>query len=254
MSDVSLALEKQYWVVIPAAGAGKRMQADRPKQYLPLLEKTVIEHTLDRLLAPEAVAGAVLSISEGDAYWPALGYKTEKPLLVARGGKARCDSVLNALALLQQTVNDAKTVWVLVHDAARPCVRAEDIAQLIERGSLSDDGGLLALPVRDTMKRSSTFSAKCTANNAPDETHQVQQTIDRTALWHALTPQLFRLDLLLAALHQAAKNNQLVTDDASAMELAGYHPQLIEAHEDNIKITRAFDLQLAELFLLNQLS
>lgn len=224
------------------------MQADRPKQYLPLFEKTVIEHTLDRLLSPETVTGAVLSISEGDAYWKGLGYPSEKPLLIAQGGKERCDSVLNALILLQQEVNNTESVWVLVHDAARPCVRVDDIVQLINRASLSDDGGLLALPVRDTMKRASKSSGKAS------EKQQVQQTVDRTALWHALTPQLFRLDLLLAALYQAAENNQTVTDDASAMELAGYHPQLIEAHEDNIKITRAFDLQLAELFLLNQLN
>ncbi len=231
--------KKQFWVVIPAAGIGRRMQADRPKQYLPLLEKTVIEHTLDRLLAAEAVTGAILSISEDDTYWRELGYHSEKPLLVAGGGNERCDSVLNALVLLRQEIDDAKSVWVLVHDAARPCVRAEDIAQLINRASLSDDGGLLALPVRDTMKRS-------------DEAQRVNKTVDRNGLWHALTPQMFRLDLLIGALHQAEENHQVVTDDASAMELAGYYPMLIEAHEDNIKITRAFDLQLAELFLLNQ--
>ncbi|RDH83882.1 MAG: 2-C-methyl-D-erythritol 4-phosphate cytidylyltransferase [endosymbiont of Galathealinum brachiosum] len=234
-------LNKQFWAVIPAAGVGKRMQADRPKQYLPLHNKTVIEHTLDRLLSLDEITGVVLSISEGDEYWPELEYTTDKPLLIARGGKERCDSVLNALSLLNANTDLTKNIWVLVHDAARPCVRPEDIQHLIETASSKDDGGLLALPVRDTMKRSS--------NN---ECSQVEVTVEREGLWHALTPQMFDLKLLMNALTGAQQKKLSVTDDASAMELAGYHPQLVEAHEDNIKITRAFDLKLAELFLQNQ--
>jgi len=227
---------KQFWAVIPAAGVGARMQADRPKQYLELHQKTVIEHTLDRLLSMDEVCGVVLSVSETDTYWPQLNYTSSKPILIAAGGKERSDSVLNALLLLEQHVDDAQTVWALVHDAARPCVRTSDIRHLIENASQSENGGLLALPVRDTMKRAS-------------ENSLVQQTVDREGLWHALTPQMFRLDLLIHALKQAQQNNRLITDDCSAMELAGYHPRLIEAHEDNIKITRAFDLQLAALYL-----
>ncbi len=231
--------DKKFWAVIPAAGTGKRMQADRPKQYLPLHNKTVIEHTLERLLSIDEIIGVVLSISDGDEYWPDLNYTNEKPLLIANGGKERCDSVLNALRLLEKENKNAESIWVLVHDAARPCVRADDIKKLIKQASHKVDGGLLALPVRDTMKRSNQHA-------------QVTKTVNRDGLWHALTPQMFRLDLLLAALQQAKKDNTPVTDDASAMELAGYQPQLIEAHEDNIKITRAFDLQLAELYLKNQ--
>ncbi|VAW58228.1 2-C-methyl-D-erythritol 4-phosphate cytidylyltransferase, partial [hydrothermal vent metagenome] len=137
---------KQFWLVIPAAGVGRRMQANRPKQYLSLLEKTVIEHALDRLLSLECIAGAVLSISEGDAYWTELAYTSSKPLLIARGGKERCDSVLNALKLLTQETGDTESIWALVHDAARPCVRAEDVVRLIEQASQSENGGLLALP------------------------------------------------------------------------------------------------------------
>ena len=147
-------LNKQFWAIIPAAGVGKRMQADRPKQYLPLRNKTVIEHTLDRLLSLDEITGVVLSISEGDEYWPDLKYTTDKPLLIAKGGKERCDSVLNALTLLNEKSNASETIWVLVHDAARPCVRPEDIQHLIKTASSENDGGLLALPVRDTMKRS----------------------------------------------------------------------------------------------------
>lgn len=231
--------QQSYWAIIPAAGVGSRMQADRPKQYLPLDNKTVIEHTLDRLLSMPAISGAVLAISEGDEYWPALNYHSDKPLLIAQGGRERSDSVLNALQLLQQQVGDSRDVWALVHDAARPCVRTADIQHLIEQAS-NKNGGLLALPVRDTMKRAGAGDA-------------IDHTVNREGLWHALTPQMFRLDLLLAALSQAQQQQLSITDDASAMELAGYTPQLIEAHEDNIKITRAFDLQLAQLYLQQQL-
>jgi 2-C-methyl-D-erythritol 4-phosphate cytidylyltransferase len=237
LSSVTDADKQSYWAIIPAAGVGKRMQADRPKQYLSLGNKTVLEHTLDRLLSMPAISGAVVAISEGDEYWPALNYQSDKPLLIARGGKERSDSVLNALQLLQQQAGK-QTVWVLVHDAARPCVRTADIQRLIEQAS-TEQGGLLALPVRDTMKRAGPADA-------------IDHTVEREGLWHALTPQMFRLDLLLAALLQAQQQHLSITDDASAMELAGYAPQLIEAHEDNIKITRAFDLQLAQLYLQQQ--
>jgi len=229
----------QYWAIIPAAGVGKRMLADRPKQYLKLLNKTVIEHTLDRLLSLDEICGVVLSISKDDEYWEDLNYASNKPLLIADGGKERSDSVLNALLLLQQKNNHTKNIYALVHDAARPCVRALDIQTLINHTYQNDNGGLLALPVRDTMKRSG-------------ENSKVLKTVERDGLWHALTPQMFKLDLLIKALQNAQEKHLAVTDDASAMELAGYHPHLIEAHEDNIKITRAFDLQLAELYLENQ--
>ena len=229
---------KQFWAIIPAAGAGKRMLADRPKQYLSLGNKTVIEHTLDKILSMDEVTGVVLSISEADEYWPNLNYKTNKPILIAQGGKERSDSVLNALMLLAKQINNADSIWVLVHDAARPCVRSADIQNLISKASVQDDGGLLGYPVKDTMKRAN--------KNAVDK------TVERENLWHALTPQMFPLTILKDALVSAVKNNQVITDDASAMELAGYSPLLIEAHEDNIKITRAFDLQLAALFLKNQ--
>ncbi len=232
-------MSNQYWAVIPAAGVGKRMQADRPKQYLPLLNKTVIEHTLDRLLSLDEISGAVLSISDADEYWEDLNYSSTKPVLIAEGGKERSDSVLNALLLLQQNNIHSKTIYALVHDAARPCVRVKDVQTLIHETYQNDNGGLLALPVRDTMKRS-------------DENAKILKTTERDNLWHALTPQMFKLNLLIEALQQAAKNNLKVTDDASAMELAHYQPKLIAGHEDNIKITRAFDLKLAELFLLNQ--
>jgi 2-C-methyl-D-erythritol 4-phosphate cytidylyltransferase len=131
------------------------------------------------------------------------------------------------------------TIWVLVHDAARPCVRQSDIDRLIELASHDDHGGLLALPVRDTMKRQK-------AN------HHVQTTVDRHGLWHALTPQMFKLNLLIQAIDHAEVKGLPITDDSSAMELAGYSPLLVEGHEDNIKITRPFDLTLATLYMKEQ--
>ena len=241
--SIQSQLIKKFWAVIPAAGVGKRMQANCPKQYLKLHNKTVIEHTLDRLLSMEVISGAVISISEGDEYWAELNYTSDKPVIIAMGGEERSDSVLNALLklnqMVEQSTDKAQNTWALVHDAARPCVRVADVQKLIDVASVDDEGGLLALAVRDTMKRS-------------NQQQQVENTVDREGLWHALTPQMFRLDLLIEALEHARNKQLSITDDASAMELAGYKPKLIEAHEDNIKITRAFDLQLAELFLLHQ--
>ena len=228
----------QYWAIIPAAGVGKRMAADRPKQYLELHGKTVIEQTLDRLLSMNEIVGAVVSISDGDEFWADLDYQASKPMLIAKGGNERSDSVLNALILLNDKTNKPENIYALVHDAARPCVRTADIEKLIQQCS-DENGGLLALAVRDTMKRS-------------DSENNVVKTLDRNNMWHALTPQMFRLDLLIKALKNAEQKSLAITDDTSAMELAGYRPKLIEAHEDNIKITRAFDLTLSDLYLNQQ--
>ena len=232
---------KQFWAIIPAAGAGKRMGADRPKQYLKFQNKTVLEYSLLRLLDNSTICGAVIAIDNDDSYWQQLDFKHAKPVLNIMGGAERCDSVLNALRGLAEhlSISDQSNVWVLVHDAARPCVRNQDLKNLIESASHDDNGGLLALPVRDTMKRQ-------------QDNNRVQTTVDRTGLWHALTPQMFKLPLLINALQGAIEKGFHVTDDASAMELAGYSPLLVEGHEDNIKITRPFDLELANLYIENQ--
>jgi 2-C-methyl-D-erythritol 4-phosphate cytidylyltransferase len=229
--------EKQkFWAVIPAAGVGKRMQADRPKQYLELHGKTVLEHTLSRFLEHPLISGVAVAVTDGDPYWQELSLDHPK-LMVAPGGEERCHSVLNALQLLQQSAADDD--WVLVHDAARPCLRREDIDHLIEALQLHPVGGLLGLPVADTMKRT-----------AADDS--VIETVPREHLWRALTPQMFRLGELYPALDNALKSGQLVTDDASAIELAGKAPMMVEGHGDNIKITRPRDLSLAALYLAEQ--
>ncbi|UCE89033.1 MAG: 2-C-methyl-D-erythritol 4-phosphate cytidylyltransferase [Pseudomonadota bacterium] len=225
------------WAVVPAAGVGRRMGNDLPKQYLFIGDKPVIVHTLERLASEPSIAGIVVAVADSDEHWSQLEIDVAVPLLRAPGGQERCHSVLSALNVLHGTADDADPV--LVHDAARPCVRPADLAALIGAIGNRKDGGLLATPVRDTMKRSDTDG-------------RVARTVDREGLWHALTPQMFRLDLLRAALQQAITDGYLVTDEASAMEHAGYHPRLVESHGDNIKITHPQDLATAEFFLEQQ--
>ncbi len=227
----------EIWAVIPAAGVGKRMQSDKPKQYLKLIDRTVIEHTIHRLLAVDQVMGLVVSIQRDDPYWPEIRIESNKPVLVAAGGDERCHSVVSALQVLsEQPGYKPDTTWALVHDAVRPCVSLKDVQSLIDTVAGKESGGLLAAPVRDTMKRQ-------------DDDQRVKQTVDRTGLWHALTPQLFACDRLSSALESALAEGFLVTDESSAMEHAGYRPKLVQGREDNIKITRPADLQLAELYL-----
>ena len=227
-------INRKIWVVIPAAGVGKRMESDTPKQYLKLNNKTVIEHTLSVFDKHDSISEIVVSISEGDEYWASLNFDLSKPLHVATGGKERCDSVLNGLKYLENKAADDD--WVLVHDAARPCLRDEDITLLIDALKEHEVGGILAVRVRDTMKRS-------------DDKDFITETVERENLWHALTPQMFRFSMLKSALESAIVNNAVITDEASAIELAGFQPVLIEGHADNIKITRPEDLVLASFFL-----
>lgn len=230
-------MEARYWVAVPAAGIGTRMGHRLPKQYLPLYGKTVIAHTLDRLSRHPAIRGMVVALAENDPHWPELAIECATEMWVTTGGPERCHSVLAALQTLRRTARPDD--WVLVHDAARPCVRVEDIDRLIKTLSGHPVGGLLALPVRDTIKRG-------------DGGGRVVETVDRTGLWHALTPQMFRLGPLVGAISAALEKGDVVTDEAQAMELAGVRPYLIEGRADNIKITRVQDLALAEVYLRHQ--
>ena len=223
-----------YWAVIPAAGTGSRMHADIPKQYLQLNSKTVIEHTLNAFCNNDKIKGIVIAISERDTWWKSLAISSHPKIKTTFGGAERYHSVLNCLQFLSGMA--AAEDWVLVHDAARPCISSEDIDHLINTLIDHPVGGLLALPVRDTMKRAE-------ADNL------VSKTINRNGLWHALTPQMFRLAELTKALQQALDQNQVVTDESQAMELAGLKPLLVEGQAGNIKITRKDDLALAGLYL-----
>jgi len=227
----------RYFAVVPAAGAGSRMGGPLPKQYLRLAGRTVLEHTLERVARQRQLRGLVVVTAADDRHWEALGFDCPLPLWRVDGGAERCHSVLNALEHLaaEASADD----WVLVHDAARPCVRSSDIDRLIETARRHPVGGLLAVPVRDTMKRA-------------DEHGTVVETVPREGLWHALTPQMFRLGPLTEALRSAVSDGCLVTDEAAAMERAGHRPRLIPGHSDNIKITRPEDLALAEFYLQQQ--
>lgn len=227
------------WAVVPAAGSGKRMKSNTPKQYLELAGCSVIEHTLSRLGQHDAISGVMVAISQGDEWWQDVNYDAAAPLYTTVGGDERHQSVLNALLALSEQNLASDNDWVLVHDAARPCVRDEDLTRLIKTVVDKGEGGLLAMRVADTVKRA-------------DEHGRVTETVDRTSLWRALTPQMFRLGELRDALQQAVKQGLHVTDDSSAMELAGYAPLLVEGHGDNIKITQPHDLSLAALFITEQ--
>lgn len=225
------------WAVVPAAGGGSRMRADRPKQYLSLLGRPILAHTLERLGSYPRLRGLLVGISEDDVYWPTLSGPFPKLLGTYAGGIERARTVLNGLRRLGD--HASADDWVLVHDAARPCVQHADIDTLLAAVAGHADGGLLALPVSDTLKRA-------------DRLGGVEETVPRHGLWRALTPQVFPFGVLQAALEKALHDGVEVTDEASAMEYAGAHPRLVHGHADNIKITVPEDLALAELYLRAQ--
>lgn len=225
------------WVVIPAAGVGKRMQTDRPKQYLPLLNKTVIEQTLSCFSQHPAIAGIVIALHPNDPYWESLTINIPIEYFVVNGGKKRSDSVLNALNMMLNELQVDKNNWVMVHDAARPCLLRQDIDALISSCQNTNAvGAILAKKASDTMKRSISNQS-------------ILLTENRENLWHALTPQMFRLKQLSNALETALAKNAVITDEASALEHSGESPLLIEASGSNIKITQPDDLALAEFLL-----
>ncbi len=227
-------MSERYWAVVPAAGVGRRMGGDQPKQYLELQGRRVLDHTLQRLLDHPMIDRLYLALSADDAYWDECDYARDPRVVRVTGGKERCHSVLNALRVLQKDA-DADD-WVLVHDAARPCLSAADLDRLTKRLAGHPVGGLLGVPVQDTLKRVS-------------DRGEVMATVPRGDLWHAYTPQMFRFGLLYRALQQALESGELVTDDASAMEMAGHTPLMVEGHAGNIKITRPADLPLAAFYL-----
>lgn len=221
----------RYWAVVPAAGAGLRMAADVPKQYLPLNGAPVLQRTLELLLAADFIEQIVVVIDSEDRHWQSLPAATDPRVLTTNGGAQRSDSVRAGLQSLQHSA-DAQD-WVLVHDAARPCLSAAALERLRTELADSSVGGLLALPVAETVKRSD--AGQCVA-----------ETVDRGDLWLAQTPQMFRFELLDKALKAAAEAGAPVTDESAAVELAGYKPQLVQGDPGNIKITRPGDLAFAQ--------
>jgi 2-C-methyl-D-erythritol 4-phosphate cytidylyltransferase len=223
----------RYWLVMPAAGSGMRFGDPVPKQYARLCGRTVIEWALAPFVSDSRCVQAVVAIAAGDAQWA--GVAVQLPgVETTLGGTRRADSVRNALRVLSgRALQDD---WVLVHDAARPCLTASDRDRLIERLHGHDVGGLLATPQADTLKR---------AGND----HSVEATLERAGLWRALTPQMFRYGRLCEALDAASAANRSPGDEAQAFEWLGDRPQLVEGSAANLKITSASDLALAAALL-----
>lgn len=225
--------EQRIWALLPAAGIGRRMAAEVPKQYLPVAGKCVIEHTVEALCRCGRISGVVAAVAEADPHWRELELERRYPVERVAGGAERAESVLNGLEyLLSKTSGDD---WVLVHDAVRPCLDPRDLESLLRVALETGDGAILAIPVRDTMKRV--------------RGSRIRETVPREDLWQAQTPQMFPLALLHQALQRAAGAGLVVTDESQAMERQGFAPRVVEGRTDNIKITRPEDLQQAARYL-----
>ncbi len=238
MSSTSQLLnDQQFVVIVPAAGVGKRMLASCPKQYLMINNQSVLSHTVNRLLSHKNITKVILALSDNDDYFAQAALANNPDIIRVVGGKERVDSVLSGL----QVISD--TQWVLVHDAARPCITHDDIDKLIEQCLAKNSGGILAAPVVDTMKLAIEGEVNATS---------VSETVERTRLWHAFTPQMFKVKELRQAIEQAQAKGLEITDESSAIEYAGLPSLLISGRRDNIKITRPEDLALASFYQQQQ--
>jgi 2-C-methyl-D-erythritol 4-phosphate cytidylyltransferase len=281
----------RYWLVMPAAGVGRRFGSAMPKQYAPLQDRTVIEWALAPFLADPSCAGVSISLAADDPYWGEVAERLAKrpghtpEIILAGGGAERSHSVRKGLEALanRATMGD----WVLVHDAARPCLSLTDLQHLLDRLGAHRVGGILAAPAADTLKRAGVASGdplpdpniriardsepgvSAAPHNPISDTHfgvpigppgdrgvsaarpgpYIDQTVDRAGLWRALTPQMFRYKMLCDALDRALASGRLPTDEAQALEWTGEHPVLVQGSAANIKITSADDLVLAAALL-----
>jgi 2-C-methyl-D-erythritol 4-phosphate cytidylyltransferase len=243
----------RYWLVMPAAGAGRRFGAPLPKQYAPLAGRTVIEWALAPFLADARCAAVVLALAADDAAGAriatcvreraAAGRRGGPPVSVVSGGEQRSHSVRRGLLALEGRA--AAADWVLVHDAVRPCLDGRDLERLLATLGTHPLGGLLAVPTADTLKRAEDGGAEPAAAQSP----AVAQTVERAGLWRALTPQMFRYGSLCAALDRAHADGRSPTDEAQALEWQGEHPLLVAGSATNLKITTAADLVLAAAVL-----
>jgi len=220
-----------FCALIPAAGSGTRIASERPKQYALLAGRPMLWHAIRAVCVPPVQLVFVVLSPQDQSFasydWSAFAGKLE-PLYC--GGKSRRDSVYNGLVATRDAVNADD--WVLVHDAARPCLPRSDLEKLIAEIEPDDVGGILALPVAETVKRASG--------------NRIETTEDRSALWLAQTPQMFRAGLLLQALQRAARP---VTDEAAAVEQMGLKPKLVPGSRENLKVTWPEDLAIAESIL-----
>jgi 2-C-methyl-D-erythritol 4-phosphate cytidylyltransferase len=229
--------DKLFVVIVPAAGVGKRMLASCPKQYLEINNQSILTHTTNRLLSHPKITKVIIVLSDEDEYFAQTELANNTHIIRVSGGKERVDSVLNGL----QVIDVERHPWVLVHDAARPCITHDDIDNIIEQCITNNCGGLLAAQVVDTMKQ-----------NSQEHSNTVGSTIDRSNLWHAFTPQMYKTVELKQAITQAMEKGLEITDESSAIELAGLTSLLVLGRRDNIKITRPEDIALATFYLDQQ--
>lgn len=230
---------EKIWGIVPAAGRGRRMRADRPKQYLPVGGRRVIEHSLRALCRCESVAGVVVGIAADDSWWAAQPFAHAKITAISEGGETRAQTVLHALQKIMRSRKGSPrasvTDWALVHDAARPCIRAADIEKVIAAARANGYGAVLAVKLADALKQQ-RGDAAATAVAAND-------------CWRALTPQMFRCGALRDALQKSLAEGVAPPDEAAAMELLGGRATLVAGHPANIKITAPADLELAARWL-----
>ena len=233
----------RYWLVMPAAGSGRRFRErdsagaeDVPKQYARLLGRTVIEWALAPFARDPRCVGLVVALAPGDRHWPQIASRAGagKEVILAQGGPERAHSVRGALAALSDRAAEGE--WVLVHDAARPCLSRSDLDRLLTEGEGHPVGAMLAAPVADTLKA-------CADDGG------IERTVDRAGLWRALTPQMFRYGALCAALDAAIEAGRSPTDEAQALEWAGARPRAVRGSAANLKITTTADLALAAALL-----
>lgn len=236
MSQLKHQPHPKLWVILPAAGSGSRFSKTELKQYQMIQERTVLEHTVARL-NQLPLAGYVLAIGEQDNVAKMLPFSSQEKAHFCLGGAERVNSVLNALTYLSQIASEDE--WVLVHDAARPCVGLDCLKQLVNTAITNDQAAILAIPVRDTLKRVVT-------------NFDIEETVDRSMLWQAQTPQMAKLGVLKRAIEQALQDGATITDEASALEHIGEQVSVVQGRSDNIKITYPDDLELAKLILQAQ--
>ena len=229
-----MTVAARRWAVVLAAGRGQRFDASVPKQYQRLLDRTVLDWTLDALLQERSFAGFTVVLSAGDRRWRRSRHAADARISTCTGGARRELSLLNALDSLSARAHDRD--WIVVHDAARPCLDRRDLAALLAAVSRDPVGGLLAVPVTDTLKHA-------------DRAGKAVRTVDRASLWRALTPQAFRYGVLRRALKVCLDRGRAITDEASAVEALGLRPRLVPGRADNLKITRREDLTLAAAVL-----
>lgn len=226
--------QSKIWALIPAAGIGSRMGSEIPKQYLSIGNRTILEHSLTRFLEHPAIHKIVVAIHPEDEQWAKLGIANHEKIILVDGGSERVDSVASGLQKIAELGGGGD--WVMVHDAARPCLYSLHIDNLIKAQESSPDGVILAIPSFDTVK---------VTNNQ----QTIDKTIPRETIWLAQTPQFFPVEKLSSAIAKSQAEGVSITDEASAMEAQGYHPALVVGSKHNIKVTEQEDLILASISL-----